>query len=263
MNSLIVFVNEGWNQGHVTIEDSRAREAYESGDYECGTEIRVALFGGEKGIGRVVECTRERLVFDVIQTTPSLELRPVDLIVGLSRPQTTKKVIQAAVMSGARSLHLVHLASGQKSYLESHLFREVALREEVAKSLAQIWEGLYPAIYVHNSLKRFVQGYQKLFEVSDPTLKIVAHPGGSLLTTSEGPVPSSAIIAVGSEGGWSEAELETFTDAGFARVGLGQRVVRVEVALLYLLGQTIMLENQLQAGCTSTQDLCVSRGGLI
>jgi len=243
MNSLIVFVNEGWNEGRVTIEGARAREAYDTGDYGVGTEIRVAVLGGDKGLGRVVECTRDRLVFDVEQTTSSLKLRPIDLIVGLSRPQTTKKVIQAAVMSGVRSLHLVHLASGQKSYLDAHLLREEALREEIAKSLAQIWEGLYPTIHVHRSFNRFVRECGELFEVSNTTLRIVAQPGGSPLSTSAGPVHNSALIAVGSEGGWSEAELDTFTGAGFSRVGLGQRVVRVEVALLYLLGQTLSVQH--------------------
>jgi len=241
MNSLVVFENEGWDERRVTIEGERAHEAYQTGEYEVGAEIRVVVFGGEKGIGRVVECARDRLVFDVIRTESSLALRPVDLIVGLARPQTTKKVLQAAVMSGVRSLHLVHLASGEKSYLDAHLLRDGALREEIAKSLAQIWEGLYPKIHIHRSFHRFVRDHQELLQGASTAMRIVAQPGGVPLDHVRDVAHDAAVIAVGSEGGWSDEELHAFTAAGFSRVGLGERVVRVEVALLYLLGQTLSL----------------------
>ena len=244
MNSLVAFENEGWHAGRVTIEGARAREAYETGEYEAGAEIRVVVFGGEKGVGRVVECSGDRLVFDVVETQASLKLRPIDLIVGLSRPQTTKKVVQAAVMSGVRSLHLVHLASGEKSYLDAHLLRECALREEISKSLAQIWEGLYPTIHVHRSFHRFFRDNKELFDEAHTKIRIIAQPGGAPFTQVAEAGHDAAVIAVGSEGGWSENELGAFVAAGFSRVGLGQRVVRVEVALLYLLGQSLSLGNE-------------------
>ena len=48
---------------------------------------------------------------------------------------------------------------------------------------------------------------------------------------------SEIVLAVGPEPGWSSDELTTLEGLGFMKVGLGPRVVRVEVALGLLLGQ--------------------------
>jgi 16S rRNA (uracil1498-N3)-methyltransferase len=239
MNSLIIYEDEGWHQGCIRLVGERARAARGSGTCLVGAELRVALLGGDKGLVRVCVSSDERVVLELLSTERSLSLRPIDLIVGLSRPQTTKKVIQAAVMSGVRSLHLVHLESGEKSYLDAHIFREADLRDEIVKALEQTWEGLYPAISVHRNFASFTRSHASLFGAADSALRVVAHPGAAPLSNVGYHATQSVVIAVGSEGGWSEQELQALLSRGFIQIGLGRRIVRVEVALLYLLGQTL------------------------
>jgi 16S rRNA (uracil1498-N3)-methyltransferase len=238
MNSFVVYREEGWSEGRIVLLGDRARAACTGHLLGPGAELRVALFGGDKGICRVSECSNDRVVLEIIRTEPSLPLRPVDLIVGLSRPQTTKKVIQAAVMSGVRSLHLVHLFSGEKSYLDSHILREDVLNEEVARALEQIWEGHYPEIRVHRSFKSFLNSAACQL-LGGTAMKVLAQPGAALFCGDASTMHGGVVLAVGSEGGWSQSELAALTGLGFVPAGLGQRVVRVEVALLYLLGQTL------------------------
>ncbi len=239
MNSLIVYPEEGWYEGCVTLLGDRARAARASASCKVGSELHLALFGGEKGIARVRDSSDQKIVLDLVLIKPSLSLRPIDLIVGLSRPQTTKKVIQAAVMSGVRSLHLVHLNSGEKSYLDAHILQDVQLQQEIVKSLEQIWEGLYPEISVHRHFDAFIRKHERCSLRGVDELKVVAHPGAETLSNSAIKSTSRAVIAVGSEGGWSKQELDALSCVGFRQVGLGERIVRVEVALLYLLGQTM------------------------
>lgn len=241
MNSLIVFQEEGWGEGRIVLVGERAREVSSSHVCQVGRTLHVALYGGDKGSGVVREVSRERVVIDLVSTEPSLALRPIDLIVGLSRPQTNKKVIQAAVMAGVRSLHLVHLHSGEKSYLDSHILQEQHMRFEVAKALEQIGEGQYPVIHVHRDFRRFMSQAAGVLWGSEGAAKVVAHPGVSDASGVWHSSCISAVIAVGSERGWSEGELRIFEEHGFCPIGLGQRVVRVEVALVYLLGQTLCL----------------------
>jgi 16S rRNA (uracil1498-N3)-methyltransferase len=238
MNSLVVFEEEGWQERRIFLTGDRAQAIRMDDSMQPGKELRVALFGGDKGIAKVCECSDARVVLEIVRIERSLPLRPVDVIVGLSRPQTLKKVIQAAVMAGVRSLHFVHLASGERSYLDSHILRPEDLRQEIAKALEQIWEGLYPQIQVHRSFRVFTREY--LSQLTTPTgSRIVAHPGAAAFCPTTSSIHGGVTIAVGSEGGWSQSELATFSECGFVQVGLGQRVVRVEVALLYLLGQTL------------------------
>jgi 16S rRNA (uracil1498-N3)-methyltransferase len=55
---------------------------------------------------------------------------------------------------------------------------------------------------------------------------------GSLALTSAGQGPSSIVLAVGPEGGWSDEEVAQALAAGFLPVTLGKRILRAETAAL-------------------------------
>jgi 16S rRNA (uracil1498-N3)-methyltransferase len=241
MNSLLIVADEGWESGRIRLVGPRAGGVYGTHQFQEGQEIHVAKLGGDKGIARVVRFSSDLIELDLVSCAPSLALRPIDLVVGLSRPQTLKKVIQAATMAGVRSLHFVHTESGEKSYLTSHVLQPDALQLEVIKSLEQIGEGLYPTVHVHRSFRYFVSHHLPALGAEQPGVRLIASPNSNGLTTAQLEMSyRSMVLAVGSEAGWSEAEVAALCTQGFEKVGLGQRVVRVEVALLMLLGQALL-----------------------
>jgi 16S rRNA (uracil1498-N3)-methyltransferase len=62
----------------------------------------------------------------------------------------------------------------------------------------------------------------------------VAHPSGNPLEfTNEFPA-GAVVIAVGPEGGFTDAELELAVRAGAKLISLGPRVLRIETAALAL-----------------------------
>lgn len=242
MNSLVVLEDEGWDAGVITLRGARARQLVDSHEFVVGQEIFVARLGGEKGRARVVHYTTDCVELALSQVQPSLALRPIDLLIGLSRPQTIKKVIQAAVMSGVRSLHLVHTESGEKSYLDSHLLRPEYLQTEIIKALEQTGEGLYPAIHIYRSFSELRTRALDCLGSDQPHLRMVAVPGEPLIPVSIFERRSDALVlAVGSEAGWSERELTCLRECGFVSIGLGPRVMRVELALTFLLGQSLLI----------------------
>jgi 16S rRNA (uracil1498-N3)-methyltransferase len=244
VNSLVVFDNEGWDSGIISLRGERARSVLKANQFQLDQHVAIAKFGGEKGSARIIRCDPQFIELRIEHLEPSLELRPIDLIVGLARPQTTKKVIQAAVMSGVRSLHLVHTFLGEKSYLSSHVLREDALQGEIVKALEQTGEGLYPQITVYSSFRSLPWDTFEVATSSQPLLAIAALPGGapahSALKT-ENVRPKGMVIAVGPEAGWAPREVELLLSKGFVGVGLGPRIVRVELALSYLLGQSLLV----------------------
>jgi 16S rRNA (uracil1498-N3)-methyltransferase len=64
-----------------------------------------------------------------------------------------------------------------------------------------------------------------------PARKVLAHPGGEPLGAAGS---GDVALAVGPEGGFTEAEVEQARAAGWRVVGLGPRVLRVETAALVL-----------------------------
>lgn len=243
MNSLLLFSEELVDSVRVVLVDERARQVFSAYEFQVGQRVCGALYAGSK-FHLMVEVFSERLVeMRIVEVYPSLPLRSLDLVVGLSRPQTTKKVIQTAVMAGVRSLHLVATERGEKSYLDSHILRPADLRVEVGKALEQIWEGKVPEIRVHRSFGYFCKNTLSTITSHDALFKAIALPGAPLMTTAHVKQNArAAIFTVGPEAGWSDSEVAAFCDHGFTPIGLGPRIVRVETALGFVLGQSLLLD---------------------
>lgn len=64
-----------------------------------------------------------------------------------------------------------------------------------------------------------------------PSLKVMAHPGGTAL---DRPTRQDVVLAVGPEGGFVEEEIELARLAGWRMVDLGPRILRIETAALVL-----------------------------
>lgn len=103
-------------------------------------------------------------------------------------------------------------------------------------------------------------GRNRLMRVSEPTdlsnllpqvesadnaavLRWFAHPGGgplSVATQALAKTPAAVLIAVGPEGGFSDAEVQHARDRDWQLVGLGRRILRVETAALMLAAAAAM-----------------------
>lgn len=242
MNSLIVFDSEFIEPSVIRIAEPRVEQLWRLYSRLEGQVIRIAVFGGARGVASLRTVDPREMILDIGLLEASLPLRAVDLVIGLSRPQTIKKVIQTAVMTGVRSLHFVQTANGEKSYGTSHLLKPQALLDETVKALEQTGEGLAPCVTVHRSFRHFQKNGLSVLTSDSKTVKILAHPGGESLASTPLLRDSEAgVIAVGPEAGWSLGELTGFEELGFRRVGLGARVMRVEIALSFLLGQLQVL----------------------
>lgn len=239
MNCLIIDDLPGKDVYRIS-EDCVRRVFRDISRLEKGKSIKIAFLGGDRGSAEVVAVTSQHIDVKIVSLQPSLPLLHIDLVVGLSRPQTTKKVIQAGGMAGVRSLHLVHTANGEKSYKDATLLREDGLKVEIVKALEQIWQGTYPQIYVHQNFRYFQKNTLQTF--TEHRRKLIAVPENEMLRADLIAEPvDSIVVAVGPEAGWNEAEVSAFEEAGFRKIGLGRRTVRVELAVAMVLGQVMMI----------------------
>lgn len=99
-----------------------------------------------------------------------------------------------------------------------------------------------PRMTVEKRLKVFLEDRLREF-VPKNVIRLVADPGaertvlGTLLrNVKEGEKERHVVVAVGPEGGWTRKEVEMLERFGFERVGLGERVLRTDAAVLVLLG---------------------------
>jgi 16S rRNA (uracil1498-N3)-methyltransferase len=250
VNSLVLLPSEMLEPTRALVEGARAAYVFETHGVREGQVIKISVLGGLRGEGRIIEATPVRVLLETHLTLPSRERLPIALVVGVCRPQTIKKVVQAAVMFGVSSLHFVRSELGEKSYLQSRSLDPKELEEESIKALEQVWDSRVPEIVVHRTFSYFME--HKVSEIESTVTnespggelaRFVAHPGGISLKCTDAPGLKSApaVVAIGPERGWSEGEISSFRNAGFQVLDLGERVVRVELALVFLLGRLTML----------------------
>lgn len=249
MNSLIILQSELVDQEKALLQGARASYAFSTHGLSVGRVVRVGVLGGRRGSATVINASPHVVELSVEFSDDPLVRKPIDLVVGLSRPQTVKKTIQAAVMLGVRSLRFVQSERGERSYRDSHALTEENIQIETIKALEQIWDSNPPEISVHHSARSLLTRSLLPSSSQANVIALIAQPQAVELVNcsdllqrrSDFQASPSVVVAIGPEAGWSTTEVQTFTDNGYIPVGLGARVLRVEVALIYMLGQLEVL----------------------
>lgn len=240
VNSLIVLPEERQGSRAVLLGE-RAAYVHTFHDLKAGLEVRAAELGGKIGSAKVLTTSSERLELELDLHTPPPPRSPVVLIVAVPRPQTVKKVVQAAAMLGARELILTRAERCVASYLQSKGLAEAALRNETIRGLEQACDSIPPKIQICRSFKKLTDEIlpERISETAPPLL-IVAHcqnDSTTDLASLNSIEPDREVIcALGPEAGWNDFEVDRFFELGFKPMQLGPRMLRVEVAMTYLLG---------------------------
>jgi RsmE family RNA methyltransferase len=134
---------------------------------------------------------------------------------------------------GIREIDLINSWRVEKSYWESPRLSDENLRFQSILGLEQAGDTILPTIRLHRLFKPFVCG--ELPEIAAGRMALLAHPGSAQEVPRH--IKQPVVLAIGPEGGFIEREAETFQQIGFTPVNLGERILRVETALPYLIGR--------------------------
>lgn len=213
--------------------DARARHLLKTLHAGIGSTVHVGIRGGRRGLAAVLT-TEPRLTFGIRwEAEPQVAL-PLEVIVGLPRPQSARKVLHDLASLGARRITFFRPAKGDPAYATSSLWSTDEWRELLDKGAEQACSALIPEVRHAGGLAEALAG---------------CAPGGRRVALdpyeAEGPLDgapakaSHALLAIGPERGWDGAERSALREAGFSLRHVGDRVLRVEAACL--LGGGLML----------------------
>ena len=87
-----------------------------------GDATDVGLLNGPRGKAILKLVDPQEVVFEFVWDQPLASLLPIDLIVGLSRPQTSRKILQEATSLGVRRILFLNTDRGEPSYATSKLW---------------------------------------------------------------------------------------------------------------------------------------------
>ena len=214
--------------------------------------LTVGLENGRVGEGRVVRLEAQSLELEVSLTLDPPAKLPVVLCVALMRPIVLRRVFQTAAAMGVPEIHLFHSRRVEKSFWQSTALRESEIREDLILGLEQAKDTGIPTVHLHKRFKPFVEDVLPgLLEKSkkrearskkeENVLGIVADPSGEPFSSCFLPDPSCPTrpkaLILGPEGGFIPYEVEKFKAAGCRVVSLGQRILRVETAVVAMLAK--------------------------
>ena len=170
-------------------------------------------------------------------------LHPLTLIIGLSRPQTMRKVLKECSALGVRRFLITSCDRSEKSYAEAGVLKRDSLRRLFIEGAQQAFCTMLPEAVLCTDIREAVQlaaGSRHLLAMDNYEAEMPL--SGYWPGTGDA---GETILAVGSERGWSGRERYVLREAGFSLCSAGRRVLRTETAAV--------------AGCA----LCLSGMGLI
>jgi RsmE family RNA methyltransferase len=136
---------------------------------------------------------------------------------------------------GVKRIVLLGSYRVEKSYFASPHLAPAAMRSELLLGLEQGRDTALPEVLVRRFFKPFVE--DELAARFPERTRLLAHPVDASPLEAHAPAEPRAALAIGPEGGWTAYEAEELRRRGFAPFSLGARVLRVDAAVPYAVGQ--------------------------
>ncbi len=201
-----------------------------------GSELCVGLVNGKIGKGRVVATDDRSVEMEVLLYKDPPESVPGTLILAMPRPLVFNRLLGHITALGIKKIILIHSKRVEKSYWKSPVLKEEHIRVQLTLGLEQAKDTIMPEVLCRMKFKSFVE--DELPGIIKGTSAFVAHPEGATGILPCG-VKGAFTLVIGPEGGFLPDEVLAFKQAGCKCVNLGDRILRVETAVVAALGRII------------------------
>ena len=199
-----------------------------------GSEIDCAVENGPRGKGTIEAINKDEINLSFQWDPPHPpDFLPVRLVVGLSRPQTCRKILEQASTMGVKEIHFFGTQKGEPSYAYSTLWMTDEWQQKIRLGVAQAFSSHIPLCMHHQSLESLIA---EIPEKKSIRLGLDNYEAVDKLKAFRVQASESIWLAVGSERGWSGNERKQLRENGFTLKHLGRRVLRVETAVVAALG---------------------------
>lgn len=200
---------------------------------KLGETLKVGLLNGNMGSGLVVFYDATEIHLQVSLTQPPPTPLPVTLVLALPRPKMLKRTLQTIATLGVKKIYLINSYRVEKSYWQTPLLDADAINEHLLLGLEQGCDTLLPEVHLIKRFKPFVE--DDLADIVGTTRALVAHPYTDLPCPAQ--IDYAITLTIGPEGGFITYEIDLLKKCGFTAVNLGERIMRVETVVPYLLGR--------------------------
>jgi len=199
-----------------------------------GDSFEAGILGGKLGTGLIRQISEQGIGCSLTLDTEPPSRMPLRLGVGFPRPIQLRRLLRDCASFGIQAVDLISTELGEKSYRDTKLLDDGGARAALIEGAVQARDTRLPELAVYPSLAEWLQRVPNgcLAPKVPGTIWVAADnvdPQGSFSGIAAGSF-SSAVLAVGSERGWSSRERALLENAGFIRCSIGTRALRTETA---------------------------------
>jgi RsmE family RNA methyltransferase len=233
VNLVLLLPEDLVNPELACLRGRRLRHVREVHRAKVGDDLAVGLLDGKMGWGKVLRLDDEALELALkLDQKPPPKL-PLTLLIAMPRPKVLNRVVAAAASLGVARIVLLNAWKVEKAYWASPRMRPENLRDQLLLGLEQAKDTVLPELRLGRLFRPFVE--DELPGLLAGGTGLMAHPGTGV------PLPKTLLppltLAIGPEGGWVDAEVQSLLKAGLQPLDLGPRILRTETALAALVGK--------------------------
>ena len=232
MNSIIIN-----NENGVITDPKILKHLFNVLKVEVGDNIRVTVLNQGLGQAKILKLTEKFCEVEIASLTKQAHAE-VHLIVGLSRPQTLKKVLEHGTTMGVTHFHFYPATLSEKSYATSKIFEQQELDDLLHAGLSQ--SNLY---YQMPQVK--IENYNPAAKFGDFTQKyILEFSTSNSFLDSKINFTSPIVLSIGPERGFVKEDIVHFEKAAFEKIKISASTLRVEHAVFTALAQLELISKK-------------------
>ena len=232
VNRILFESHELFPDGTVCLTDARAAHIRQVLKAEPGQVLQVGMLNGLAGTGLVTNSAPDGVHLAITLDTVAPEPW-IDLILAVPRPKVLKRLWAQLAALGVGRMVLVNAARVEREYFATHWIQETSYRPLLIEGLVQAGTTQLPRVTIERRFRPYIE--DRLDQEFPETRRLVAHPGGTVVSCARGGDGRRLLLAIGPEGGWTTFEIEMLEQHGFSRFSLGGRTLRTDTACIALL----------------------------
>ena len=234
----LVLINQDESTQGISVEDPRVIHLTQTVGMQVNKTFFVGIKNGLRGLATVKEIG-QRLIFTVEWEKEKQSKLPLELLVGLPRPQTAKKILYEAACLGINKVIFFVSEKGDPGYHSSSLWKNNEWEDFLLRGAEQACSCLIPEVVHASSIEEGIG----LLHPQSWRVALDPYVAQEALKTNTKKI-SQGTLAIGPERGWSDSERSVLKANGFNFYHLGDRILRVETACT---AGTVLMLSELNA----------------
>jgi 16S rRNA (uracil1498-N3)-methyltransferase len=223
--NIILFDNPSETQTLPKI-DLRAQHILKVLKCQVGDSFHAGIINGPSGRGTLTAINNQDLTLHFSWTEAQQPVDDIQVIIGLPRPQTARKILNTLSTLGVSTLHFVQTDKSDRNYTNSKLWSTDEWTRHLIDGAQQAFTTNIPTVHWDSSL------YKTIKNLDSTCTKIALDNYEGQMALSQTPTTLPLVMAIGPEQGWADRDRELLNRHGFQLAHLGQRVLRVETACI-------------------------------